>query len=363
MDTFTEVMNPIKLPISPNSLTSKEGKDYEGDFQLMSFGSFDFVQNVRFQPPLMIYDEYYQNEVSHSEFSKNHLHTVYSIIKSHFPNGGKLVEVGCGKGAFLNIVKSDKHFEYEGYDTAYEGSDTYIHSLYLTEDDRINADIVVLRHTLGHIQSPHKFLKLLNIIFGDDALIFIEVPQFDWIKVNRVLFDLSYEDVNYFSTKSLCSLFSNINDCGDFFEGQYQYCLAKLGALSEKEWSEFELTSKWFDFNVDDFYENFNSSVDFLNNKKRIWIWGGGTNGILFLKHLSNLRPLIFEKIVGVVDINPKKQLFFTPSTKIRIISDFQMHKESEEGDVVLVMNPNYYGEIVESIGSALSHTVEIHSI
>ena len=106
------------------------------------------------------------------------------------------------------------------------------------------------------------------------------------------------------------------------------------------------------------------SQLDILkNNKKRIWIWGGGTKGILFLKHLSNLRPLIFEKIVGVVDINPKKQLFFTPSTKIRIISDFQMYKESEEGDVVLVMNPNYYGEIVESIGSALSHTVEIHSI
>ena len=92
-------------------------------------------------------------------------------------------------------------------------------------------------------------------------------------------------------------------------------------------------------------------------------VWGGATKGVLFLMHLSNLYPSIFEKVVGVVDINPKKQSLFTPSTKIRIISDKQMFKESEDGDVVLVMNPNYYEEIKDSIAIGLSHTVEIYNV
>ena len=39
------------------------------------------------------------------------------------------------------------------------------------------------------------------------------------------------------------------------------------------------------------------------------------------------------------------------------------MFKESEDGDVVLVMNPNYYEEIKDSIAIGLSHTVEIYNV
>ena len=53
---------------------------------------------------------------------------------------------------------------------------------YLNSDDRIEADIVVLRHTLEHIKNPFDFLKMLRDIFGDEAFVFIEVPQFNWIE-------------------------------------------------------------------------------------------------------------------------------------------------------------------------------------
>jgi len=356
-------MIPIKLPVTPNAPIVENGNQIEGDFQLKAFGSFGFFQNILYESSLLKYDENYQNEVVHSKFFKNHLCSVYSIMKSHFPNGGKLVEVGCGKGAFLDIVKSDNHFEYAGYDNAYEGDDALIHSRYLTKTDRIDADIIVLRHTLEHIESPHKFLRLLNTIFGNSALIFIEVPQFDWIDKGKVIFDLSYEHVNYFTANSLCSLFSCVIDFGDFFEGQYQYCLAELGALSEENWIEFDVASKWCDVDIEEYYQKFYSSVDFLSTKKNIWVWGGASKGVLFLMHLSNLCPSIFKKVVGVVDINPKKQSLFTPSTNIQIISDNQMFEESEEGDVVLVMNPNYHDEIKDIIAVGTSHNIEVYNI
>ena len=85
--------------------------------------------------------------------------------------------------------------------------------------------------------------------------------------------------------------------------------------------------------------------------------------GVLFLKHLSNLKPSIFNKVVGVVDISPQKQKLYTPATKIRIISDTQMFEELQKGDVVLVANPNYYSEIKHAIEINSSHSIEIFNI
>ena len=356
-------MIPIKLPVTPNAPILKNGNQIEGDFQLKKFGSFGFLKNVKFNPDLIIYDKNYQNDQSFSPRFKVHLSDTYKLIKTKFTNGSKLVEVGCGKGTFLDLVKKDNYFKYEGFDNTYEGDDPLIHSRYLTSEDRIYADIVVLRHTLEHIQAPHKFLEMLNIIFGNNALIFIEVPQFDWIDKSKVIFDLSYEHVNYFNTRSLCSLFSRVLDFGDFFEGQYQYCFAKLSLLDKENWKNFDLESNWKSFDISEYYKKFNSNIDFLKSKQRIWIWGGASKGVLFLNHLSNLYPLLFKKVVGVVDLNIKKQSFYTPSTNIKIISEKEMFYKAKKGDVVLVMNPNYYDEIKKSVESNVSHKLEIFNI
>ena len=48
------------------------------------------------------------------------------LTENNIQKGNRLVEVGCGKGKFLDIVKSDGFFKYEGYDNAYEGNDKQI---------------------------------------------------------------------------------------------------------------------------------------------------------------------------------------------------------------------------------------------
>jgi len=345
-------MVEFSLPTIPNSLVEIDENQSEGNFQLQIFGKTSFIHNALFDSSMLNYDENYQSEHGHSLRFKTHLNSVYKIIKVHFPNGGKLVEVGCGKGAFLEIVKSDKHFDYEGFDFAYEGNDDSIHSRYLTEKDRIKADVVVLRHTLEHIYHPHKFLRLLKAVFGGDAKIFIEVPQFEWIEKNRVLFDLSYEHVNYFNAKALKSLFSDVIDFGDFFGGQYQFVFASLGDISNENWLGLEDNSDWHDYDISPFILQFKKDCEKLTSAKGIWIWGGATKGVLFLFHLHKFMPSLFLKIKGVVDINPKKQNLYTPITKVKVISDKNMFKLAEDGDVILVMNPNYYDEIKSDCSS-----------
>ena len=89
---------------------------------------------------------------------------------------------------------------------------------------------------------------------------------------------------------------------------------------------------------------------------------GGGTKGVLFLKHLFDISPPTFDNISGVVDINPNKQSLFTPSTKIQIISPKQMFESCREGDTVLVLNPNYHNEINAEIQNNVNHSIDVVS-
>ena len=222
------------------------------------------------------------------------------------------------------------------------------------------ADVVVLRHTLEHIQSPHKFLSLLQSVFNEDATIFIEVPRYEWTEQNKLIFDLTYEHVNYFSEKSLSSLFITTIDQNNFFDGQYQYCLAKLNSLSDKEWRHFDEKHKWEDLSLAPYLDEFKLKVQNLHDGSRYWVWGGATKGVLFLKHLADIYPDVFRKVVGVVDINEKKQGLFTPNTGIMIVSPRDFFKSATKNDTVIVMNPNYLNEIRKEIENNAKHPIKV---
>ena len=353
-------MRSITLPILPNRPNPKGEATKQGSFQLKKFGSFEFVQNVLFEESFVKYDKNYQNDQSSSPVFYDHMLEVYSILKSHFRSGSKLVEIGCGKGTFLDIVRGDAHFNYEGYDTVYDGIDPNIHCRYLNKNERVFADVVVLRHTLEHIQSPHKFLSLLRSVFNDDATIFIEVPQYEWIEQNKLIFDLTYEHVNYFSEKSLSSLFITTIDHNNFFDGQYQYCLAKLNSLSDKEWRHFDEKHKWEDISLAPYFDEFKLKVQNLEKGSRYWVWGGATKGVLFLKHLADFCPDVFCKVVGVIDINEKKQGLFTPTTGVMISSPKDFFKLVAKNDTIIVMNPNYLNEIRKEIAANVNYSIKV---
>ena len=356
-------MKPFFLPIIPNAPIRKTEQTIEGMLHLKKFGNFGFVQNVAFNEALISFDKNYQNEQSNSQVFKQHMDYVYSIVKENFSEGSKLVEVGCGKGGFLEIVKADGHFKYTGYDAAYEGNDKRIKARYLTEKDRLEADVVVMRHSFDYIETPHVFLKMLKNIFSDNTLIFIEVPQFDWIENHKVIFDFTYERPNYFTTEALCSLLTDIKLHGNFFGGQYQYCLANLNSLNLDKWNGFDLEENWSDFNFDIYLESFSRSIKFLDQQKRVWIWGGGNKGVLFMKYLSVISPQIFQKVIGVVDINKRKQALYTPSTSFRIISPNQMFKLCDESDFILVVNPNYLNEVRGDLEKNLPFQINVGTI
>mgnify|MGYP001218242975 FL=1 len=349
------MIKPLEVPVIPNSPLSKKNKKMNsGKILLRKNKSTGFIENSLFQVKKIKYDDDYQNDQSKSLQFKNHMMNMLKILKKNFSKNSKLIEVGCGKGEFLSIVKKEKYFQYQGYDSTYQGNNKNIFKRYLKKTDNIQADVVVLRHVLEHIKEPHIFLKKMKKIFGD-ANIFIEVPNYDWIIRNNAFYDITYEHVNYFSKKSLASIFNNqFQTRGLCFNNQYQYFLGNLKNISDNFEKKYEKKKYWIYL---DFYKLFPKIKTTLNNietisskYKNIYIWGAATKGCMFLVHCSDNKKLK-KKIKNAVDINKFKCGKYLPISKIKIIHKNEfMKKVNSSEDLLLISNPNYKREIMQEL-------------
>lgn len=96
----------------------------KGDVILVQDAENGLIFNSAFDPALMQYDPSYQNEQACSTTFIKHLCEVGQIIQ-RYCKGMKLVEIGCGKGHFLEYLSS-LGFQVTGFDPAYEGSNARI---------------------------------------------------------------------------------------------------------------------------------------------------------------------------------------------------------------------------------------------
>lgn len=312
-----------------------------------------FMENAAFDAALIRYDEHYQNNQSASAAFHAHMREVVAILRSLRAHGGRVVEVGCGKGDFVEMLQGDGLYQVSGYDNAYEGDNPAIHKRYLSADDRIDADLVVLRHVLEHVARPHEFLTLLSAVFGD-ALIYVEVPDAAWIRRSGAFFDITYEHVNYFTQGSLAGMFGTVCRQGRLFGDQYQYVVANLSSSAESRfgadhadpgaWTPLAFSQLFPDL-VDTF-----AAIASDPDTGRIHVWGAATKGVMFCHHLKRLAPQVLERLHAAVDISPHKVGGYLPSVHLPIIDVDTFVSDYHSGDLVLIMNPNYRDEILADL-------------
>lgn len=204
-----------------------------GELELVQCGSCGFGYNARFDEGRMAYDDAYQNEQGHSGAFRGHLEQVGDIVIAAAGGGRSFLEIGCGKGTFLGLLKA-RGARVRGFDPAYEGNDPdVVREYFRTGSTTEPADVIVLRHTLEHVARPLEFLHAIAAANHQRGKIFIEVPDFDWIARHGAFWDLFYEHCNYFSRDTLCALFER-PQWHSLFEGQYQGIVADLGSLVER---------------------------------------------------------------------------------------------------------------------------------
>lgn len=144
--------------------------------------------------------KYYESKqyISHAGSDKSELGVTYKIydwvrnysigsklklIKNYHKNG-RLLDLGCGLGYFLNGVRVDKTFEGVGADVSDEAinfvSEQF--NLAVLKEEKLNEtenkfyDIITQWHVMEHVHQLEERMKLLKRILKDDGTMFIAVP-------------------------------------------------------------------------------------------------------------------------------------------------------------------------------------------
>jgi SAM-dependent methyltransferase len=340
--SYHELFKVEGLPVFQNKMFANRAAALDcpkGDVKLVQDKASGLIFNAAFDASLLEYDADYQNEQACSGVFKQHLGDVKSIVERHL-GGESLIEVGCGKGYFLEYLRQSG-FAITGVDPAYEGTNPAVVKAMFIPSLGLTADGVILRHVLEHIPDPSAFLASIAGANGGKGKIYIEVPCLDWICQHRAWFDIFYEHVNYFRLSDFNRMFGKVYESGHIFGGQYLYVVADLATLRQPVLDQSDI----FTFPVD-----FLSEIDRITSVvkgKRNAIWGGASKGVIFALYMQRAGA----NINLVIDINPAKQNKYMAGSGLKILSPTDGMQKLQAGDDVIVMNSNYLQEII-----ALSH-------
>ena len=353
-ESFITVFRQKNVPVFQNKVYPHLGQALaaeKGEVELVQSATSGFIFNRAFDPGIMNYDIHYQNEQSNSAIFKNHLQSVLDLLKSFGIKDKKVVEVGCGKAVFFEMMLKEG-IDCWGFDPTYEGSNERIKKVYFDETQKgITADVIIMRHTLERITRPFSFLHTIAKANDYKGFLFVEVPTFDWIYNKKAFWDIFYEHCNYFTEESLAVMFEETKT-GHFFGGQYIYLWADLGKLRNTIPAGIDFTKRnglTFDGKLDEYKKMLQSSGSFA-------VWGAGAKGSTFLNLLDKER----KSVQYVIDINPVKQNKFIAGTAHPIFSPGILLTTPVE--TILVMNENYIEEIKNQV-AGMNISANISSI
>ena len=343
-----EVLYEIEqLPVFQNRMYDSKSAAVscpKGDVCLVENLKTGLVYNQAFRPELMQYDDHYQNEQAVSPLFQAHLETVMQIVASTMGRRS-IVEVGCGKGFFLEMMLADG-FDARGFDPTYEGKNPRVSRRYFSSDLGVNADGLVLRHVLEHVQDPVGFLMQLRDANGGSGKIYIEVPCFEWICEQHAWFDIFYEHVNYFRISDFHRMFNVVYESGKLFGDQYLYVVAELASIKQPE-IDIEKRVRF----PDNFVSKLTEKTQEDPNSELI-VWGGASKGVIF----SLIKQRAGQTISAVIDINPAKQKKYLPASGLQVKAPEAVLPNIQAGAKIFVMNSNYLQEIKEMSGNQFTY-------
>lgn len=349
---FNFFFDQENVPVFQNKVYETQAQALEagvGKVKLTQCNYCGFVFNSNFESDLMVYDKNYHNEQGYSQVFKEHLNDILNLLLSFNLKDKKVVEIGCGKGYFMDLLLA-KNIDVTGFDPTYEGDSPRVVKDYFSKKySRLNADVIILRHTLEHIPNVLNFLTQIAEANNFKGKIFIEVPTFDWIMKKQSFWDIFYEHCNYFTEETLGQMFGTCQT-GAVFGGQYIYLWGDLSTLKKR--IEQPNKKKYEQLSFIATIESFKAML--AKNNNRIAVWGAAAKGSTFLNLLDPKK----EFVKYVVDINPAKQNKFIARTAHSIFPSDIIQKDHVE--VILVMNENYYDEIVQVVNNK---SIKVNSI
>jgi hypothetical protein len=322
-----------------------------------------FISNTEFDPELIRYSSDCEESQGFSPtFSAFARELTIELVEKYEMRHKKIIEIGCGKGEFLELICDIGQNWGVGFDPAYvpgRGSDslnnrlTFIKDYYSEQYADYHGDMVCCRMTLEHIHKTAELVNTLRHSIGDreDTVVFFQVPDVTRILRECAFEDIYYEHCSYFSPGSLARLFRScrfdILELKTVYQGQYLIIEAKPAAKQTHPKLPIEEDLQILEKYIRNFKERYAATVqywyDFLEKaqkeRKQTVIWGSGSKGVAFLNSVLNSSFVEY-----VVDINPYRQGTFMPGTGQAIVAPDFLKQYCP--DVLIIMNAVYREEI-----------------
>jgi SAM-dependent methyltransferase len=331
-----------------------------------------FVFNVAFEPALLTYGPDYDNTQTLSlAFDRHVAGLVRELVEVQGVRGCRVVEVGCGKGAFLRqlVAYPGAANVGLGFDPSYDGPPEDLNARvkfqrrFFDGETAVTADVVVCRHVIEHVPDPLQLLCSVRAALAASPLarVFFETPCVEWILQHQVVWDLFYEHCSLFTADALAGAFRAagfaVTSIRHVFGGQYLWLEGRAAGaetIAARRPERLVELARRFAAAEGARVDGWRRDLDRLALLGLLAVWGAGAKGATF----CNLADPDGRRIACVVDINPAKQGKYIAGSGHPIIAPEAA--VSRGIAAALVLNPNYLGEVREALARHGSRAVVV---
>jgi SAM-dependent methyltransferase len=361
-----KIFQQFNVPTNQNLLhkTKSDAKNASaGDLDIRCDDN-GFIFNAAFDINKVNYGDEYDNNQNYSPYFESYIDTqIEWLSKNYIPVNATVVEVGCGKGYYVEkIAKMRKDCKIYGFDTSYKENDKNhypnlkIYKKYYDKECKyLYPDVIICRHVIEHISCPEEFLCEIRASMPENAILFLETPDVEWILENNVIFDFFYEHCSYWTRSSLenvlhTSGFEQLESTIEF-NGQYLWNVSKASHKTEMVQvnNNDHIKNLCLDFS-DKREQEINTVIQKLNILAKesipLYIWGAGAKGVSFVNLFDPKRKLISF----IIDINTNKQNKYIAKTAHKVVAPETITTVSSGKGIIIVLNSNYKTEIERKI-------------
>lgn len=367
-----ELINIKAMPVYCNVLHATREQAMStslGDIDLVFCKECSHIYNRTFDPAKMDYSVEYENSLHYSkvfnEFSEK---LAQELVDRYNLQGKNIVEIGCGKGDFLESVCSkggshgfgfDKSFDHDRDDKEAHPHVTFYQEFYGPQHASVPLDFLCCRHVLEHIQHPVEFVSEVTSVSPNAvrAGIYFEVPNGLFTLRDFGIWDIIYEHCSYFTPLSLALTFEkggcDVTSIEETFSSQFLSLQASRQEGEAKQYSsqfddEYKQRLRGYAVDFLDQYKalttKWNARLQEIQNQgKKAVIWGTGSKGVTFLNVFKE-----HQSIDAAVDLNPHKHGMYVPGSGQKVVAPEQL--KEDQPDLVIVMNSIYKEEIQEHL-------------
>ena len=270
------------------------------------------------------------------------------LIQKYQLEGKKILEVGCGQGEFLELLR-EFNVEPWGIENKAElvdlakGKGLNVVQGFITDEENLVEkqgpfSAFLSFNFLEHQPDPNKMLQCIHNNLTDDGIGLITVPSLEYIMQHDGFYEFIRDHIAYYSFETLKFL---VNKNG--FEVLEEE-IVNNDTLSIIVRKRRRLDLK----RIEDSYTNIrNSFDDFLGQCKekgqKVAIWGASHQGFTIASSLQ-----LGDDVDYIVDSAPFKQGRYAPASHLPIVSP--EYFVENQVDVVIIIAPGYTEEIQKRI-------------